>query len=522
VVEGLAAPELDAIGLTGASAGGFDRTLWQGSDPEVTLELLADLPVASRVPALRRLTRKLLASGSAVGDSRGGGRLLAARVERLIAMGDLETAKMLVDQLPAIATDSQLARLAAEVALLTGDEETACRLANAIGATSGAEFWAKVTIYCRLAANDPGGAQLGLDLLREARQTADSTFFALATAIVEQAAAPLLQGLARPSPIHVALLALAGWPLPPEALAEASPPVLAAAARAPALAGSEELAITEQAFLVGAASADRVAAAYAEHAGAVGADVIREIHDSWDAGTRATAFAAVRNQGDQLARAELLDATWRAAGGAERFLIAEVFAAPFGELPVEEPFVGVAPSVARALLATDRLVPAGRWLSLLDAGARQDPRLEREATGLAPLFALAGIGGSAAVPRLDAAAVEGWMPGATADGVAVERLLALLESVGAPIETAVWGGLLPAHAGREEGAPASVLWRGLERAAAEGRVGDTVLFALQMLDGRPQAVHPEVLVACLRALRRVGLDQDARALAVATALIDGF
>ena len=93
--------------------------------------------MVTRVPALRRLTRKLLASGSAVGDRRGGGRLLAARVERLIAMGDLLSAKMLVDQLPAIASDSQLARLAAEVALLTADEEAACRLANAIGATSG-------------------------------------------------------------------------------------------------------------------------------------------------------------------------------------------------------------------------------------------------------------------------------------------------------------------------------------------------------------------------------------------------
>jgi hypothetical protein len=64
-----------------------------------------------------------------------------------------------------------------------------------------------------------------------------------------------------------------------------------------------------------------------------------------------------------------------------------------------------------------------------------------------------------------------------------------------------------------------VLWRGLEQAVAERRVGDTVLLVLHMLDGRPEAVHPEVLVACLRALSRVGLDRDARAIAVATVLI---
>ena len=68
-------------------------------------------------------------------------------------------------------------------------------------------------------------------------------------------------------------------------------------------------------------------------------------------------------------------------------------------------------------------------------------------------------------------------------------------------------------------APATVLWRGLEQAAAERRVGDTVLFVLQMLNGRPETAHPEALVACLRALSRVGLGRDARAIAVATALI---
>ena len=103
--------------------------------------------------------------------------------------------------------------------------------------------------------------------------------------------------------------------------------------------------------------------------------------------------------------------------------------------------------------------------------------------------------------------------------VAPQRLLALLEGVGAPIETDLWRDLLPASDQRQAAAPASVLWRGLERAAAERRVGETILYALHMLNGRPQDAHPEALVACLRALSRVGLDRDARAIAVATALI---
>jgi hypothetical protein len=139
--------------------------------------------------------------------------------------------------------------------------------------------------------------------------------------------------------------------------------------------------------------------------------------------------------------------------------------------------------------------------------------------GLVPLFALAGVGGSDAVPRIDAAAIEAWRRATTADAATTERLFALLEGVGAPLEAGLWRDLLPAHVQRQAAAPASVLWRGLERAVAERQVGETVLYVLHMLNGRPQEAHPEALVACLRALSRVGLDRDARAIAVATALI---
>ena len=518
LVEGLAAPELDAIGLSGRTEGGFDRPLWQGSDPELVSQLLADLPVVTLVPPLRELTRRLLLTGSPPGGSEPG-RLLASRIERLVAMGDLEAAKAVVDHLPPPATDSVLARRAAEVALLLGDDQIACRVADSLGPTSGADFWAEIAVYCRLVEDDRSGARLGLDLLREAGHNGDDAFFALASAMVDQTGRPPLEDFAEPAAIHLALLALAGWPLPQDALTRAAPPVLAAVTRAPALAGADQLAAIEQAFLVGATSADRVAASYAEQDGAGGADDLPSVQSNWDAEARAVAYAAVRAESDPAARAALLDATWQAASGAERFLIAEVFAQPFIELPVERQLAGVAPSAARALLAAERPVPAVGWLSLLTAEVGADTQPQRAVAALVPLFALAGVGGSDAVPRIDGAAMEAWQRATTADQALAERLFASLEGVGASVEAGTWRNLLAGHYQREQTAPATVLWRGLEQAVAERRVGDTVLFVLQMLNGQPQAVHPEVLVACLRALGRVGLDRDARAIAVATALI---
>jgi hypothetical protein len=126
------------------------------------------------------------------------------------------------------------------------------------------------------------------------------------------------------------------------------------------------------------------------------------------------------------------------------------------------------------------------------------------------------------VPRIDEAAIDAWQHATITDQASAERLFASLEAVGAPIGGDAWQDLLAGHYHRQQAAPATVLWRGLEHAAAEHRVGDTVLFVLQMLNGQPEAVHPEVLVACLRALSRVGLDRDARAIALATALISNL
>ena len=179
----------------------------------------------------------------------------------------------------------------------------------------------------------------------------------------------------------------------------------------------------------------------------------------------------------------------------------------------------MAPSVARALLAAERPVPAVGWLSLLTAEAGQDHARQRAVAGLVPLFALAGVGGSDAVPRIDGqrsrrggtppAPISRWPSACSRCSKAPARRS----------EPAHGQPCWPGRYQRQQAAPATVLWRGLEQAAAERRVGDTVLFALQMLNGRPEAAHPEVLVACLRALSRVGLDRDARAIAVATALI---
>ena len=149
---------------------------------------------------------------------------------------------------------------------------------------------------------------------------------------------------------------------------------------------------------------------------------------------------------------------------------------------------------------------------------RSDSRARRELAALTPLFALAGVGGSQAVPALDEAAVAAWRAATPAAGAEAARLFALLEGIGSPVPDQAWWQELEPPLQRSLSVPVSPLWRGLERAVAGQRKGEAVLFALQMLNGAPEAAHGAALTAALRALRAVGLDQEARAIAVATAL----
>ena len=521
-VEGLAPPGIDAIGLAGPAEGGFDAGLYSGSNGDLVLALLTDLPVVSANPPLRALTGRLLMTGAPLAGLSEPGGVLGARVERLLAMGDLDGASALLDRVPATGSDSQLARLAVEAPLLTGDDDAACRRAADIAPTSDAPFWAKVNVYCRLAEGDRDGARLGLSLLREAGQTDDAAFFSLAEMIADGDAGTTPTVPVAPSALQIALLRLAGLALPPAALRSGSPMLLAAAMRDPRLVAADRLAVAEQAFLAGALSAEGLAARYGEQSFDSNEDALRQIETAWSPATRALAYQAVLEQSSPATRAELLDALWRGARGSERFLVAEVFATQFATLPVERSLVWAAPGSARALLAAERPIPASRWFSLLSADAGNDERARNGVVRLVPLFALAGFGGSDAVPEFDQAAMTGWRLGTPDADAKAGHLLALLDGIGAPVPESAWHELVVVPAQAPTPAPPVAFWHGLDAAAAQGRLGETVLFALHMLGGQPEAAHPEALAASLRALRSVGLNQEARAIAIATALSMGL
>jgi hypothetical protein len=310
--------------------------------------------------------------------------------------------------------------------------------------------------------------------------------------------------------------------VPAVALESASPAALAAAARDPELGGEDRLELAERGFQLGALPASEVADLYAQQPEAGGAEALEQVRNEWGPAARAAAWHALQAQQEMTARAELLDALWRAARGAERFLVGEVFAEWYQTLPVDSALLWAAPSSARALLAADRPVPAARWFSLLDGEAPRSTEARREAAALAPLFALAGFGGSSAVPKMDARAIAAWRLAVPDAGEHAERLFALLDGLAAGLPASAWHDLLRAPFQRQGPVPATAVWRGLHAVSAEQRRGETALLALHLLDGAPGEAFPEAVVESLRALRATGLEREARGIAVATAIAEGL
>ena len=473
------------------------------------------------MPPLRGLTRRLLVDRSPARRRRTGGRVLSARIERLLAMGDLDTAKRLLDQLPPAAADSPLARRRRRGGAAAGDDPPACQRADDPGADRRRRVLGRDRDLLPPGRRTRRGARLGLDLLREAGQTDDAAFFELAGALAD--------GGRRPPPPPLSpnrrrstsrCCASPGWPLPERALADAAPP---RAGRGRARAGARRrppAGDRRAGVLVRRDSAAELAASYAERPAA--GDALPSARSDWVRRRRRHGLrrrASKRPTGGRGRAAGCGLAGSRAAPSA--FWSPRCSRSRSPSCRSSGSLLAVAPSAARALLAADRPLPAARWFVSADAresGATAAARRGRR------WCRCSRWPGSAAAMRC-----RGWTrrrsrPGGRPLPPTPPRPSACSRcSMGSarrcPIRPA--GGIAAAPLERQASVPASALWRGLERAAAERRRRRDRAARAAHAERRAAAAHPEVLTACLRALRAVGLDQEARAIAVATALEHG-
>jgi len=524
----------DWAGSLGPDKGGLPASLWRGTPRALVGALLPELR-PSQSPGLRSLIRRLLLSNAvapAGAPPEGAPGLFGQRVALLIAGGQFEAARSLLDAAPDSKSDEGVARARIELGFLSHDMKNTCgRVGDGVRHFQ-TVFWQRALIACQAMAGDQAEAALGLDLLREQKAPKDELFDRLVEMLGsgDKKARDRLAGR-EPGPLHVALMEAAGIVPTLDSLAAATPPVARAWATAEHVGSIEHLAATERAAAYGALPVELLREAYA------GADAAAEDGPSSDKmkiekamRARAAAYRAARDGGTPAMRAEVLQgllAEGRRTGGA--MVVLELAAPLLADIkPSGEaaPLGGVA---ARAFLASGDRARANAWWAVADPqGARTLPLLARLARGQTETHGQAEAHGQAESASFDPKLVGDGLgefteapgeDGGKRGGLA----LGLLDAIGDPIGPEQWA-VLAGH-GQPVVAelPEAPVWFDLPRAAAGKRLGETVLLAVLTLnEGDRLTTQPARLGAALAALRVVGLEAEARGLALEAAIGGGL
>ena len=511
----------DYGGTLEEGGGGFPLDMWKGTDRALVERLLPQLPAAPSSPAMRDLARRLLLTNAEAPTGQATINLFGVRADRLAAMGLFSDAAALLALQPVSSVDATSARLRIKAQLLAGDGEGACKTVDDTRKVASADVdWQKTQVFCQLRSGKADQAALGIEILRDQNQN-DPAFFKLAEAMGGDKSVAIVS-LPDPSPLDLAMLQAAGLPLPPDAARATDPAVLAAVAQDSTVDPAIRLAAAEQAAAAGSLSIDKLQQAYANVAYApadIGNAIDISSHDPGPGG-RALLFQAAGVAQQPADRAHVLQAALDRARRQGGYILAVrtnlLYLLPLQPSP---DLIWFAADAGRALYASGHFEQANAWLQTAQDKAASDPQAAAAASALAVYARIAGVG----QPLFwDAAAVQKWRQAQAAGGSSadpVNRLFAVFEGIGEPIGGS-W--TLIGQTAASGGAPDPALWFNLGDAANNGRIGETVLLSLCALgEGGPASANPILLSRAISSLRQVGLDAEARAIAIEAAIAAG-
>ncbi len=525
-VDALTSIDPDTVGVLNEDEGGYGVAMWNGTKRASIEALLPRLPVNTASAGMRDLMRRLLLSPATVPEAgkkdktvKSGG-LVALRVRLLADMGDLDGADKLLDATPLRNQNQALVRVEADNLFLTNDNARACSLAAGQVRENDAPYWQKAFIFCQALAGEADKAALGVSLLRELG-TEDPVYFILIDALTGGQKA-VIDSLQNPSPLHLAMARAAKVQLPADVISSSRPAVLRTIAISPN--ASVELRLE--------------AAERAEAAGALDAESLRQLYTSisFTEDELSNPLSKAEAESGPLSRALLYrtaviqtvptaqaEAVGRALSlgreGGRYASTVRVFMPVLRRIPPSPEMLWFANEALRGFLVTRDEQGAAAWFSVLRASAMFD---EKARAALAAVSPVARLAGSEEAKHWDSTRLAAWWEDTRERPDARERaslLFSLLEGLGDVVPDDVWEALLGGTERTTAVMPHPALWYRLASAADAGRKGETVLLVLLALgEGGPAQAGPVVLRRVLTSLIAVGLNTEARALAVEAAV----
>jgi len=517
-MEEMKAPDIEAVGVLDDKQGGLGPGLWHGTPATLARWFLPQLPGVPGSRVLRSLERRLLLTAAAAPE---GGKglappLLELRAERLFALGDVDGLAGLLKAAPAALTSPGLSRIKVDTFLLAGDAKAACTEAATASAGGGGRD-PGMQVFCLLTDGKALEANMALDLMRE-RKDSDHAFIAAAEAMGGTPPARV-DKLPHPTPLDLAAFKAAKMALPADAAASAPPALLRAMVDSPGLPVEIRLAAAER----------------AEALGTLDTDTLRKIYGAVTFTAAEQQAALTQSDRTPLGRVLLL----RGAGAEQtpavraelitRILAASVDRGAFGgtarlyapvmaELKTTPDLAPFAPMLARAFYAAGRPETAGTWVAL----AKADPATAKAADDLWVLARLsrAAVGDPGSSGEYGAWRTARDLPADQAERRAAVAL-EMLQAVGDRVPNTEWLAVPPGSAAAAV-APKPAIKAMLRSAAESLRQGEAILLALVALGetGLDKA-DPDTLNRVVVFLRTIGLEHEARDLAVEVALANG-
>ncbi len=527
----------DMAGVLNGDNGGFQPDLWRGTPRQAIDGLLATMPVHTTSPAMRDLMRRLFLTQAIPpeGEAVDGG-FIARRLELLADMGDVSSVERLLAITPGREASPRLIRIEIDINLLQGDFVRACALASGSGQESVDDYKQKLLIFCDVLSGAYAEAQLGLSLLREIG-VEDEDYFLMLDAMMASEV-PIVDDLSNLTPLHLGIVRASRARLGPESTAVLPPTVLSAMAGNPDLEMRDRLVAAEQAASTGVLSIEDMRTLY--DGITFGENALRTPLTTAETlpgpEARALLYQVASRQTVDGARAEVTSLALETARSTSLYaMTAQVFNDVIKQIPPRTDLIWFAGHAVRALVAAGNAEAASGWLGLLRGSASLSDESALILAQLTPVVRLAGLDDANQFVRTD---IGVWWTSESGTPGSRERAVlyySLLESLGHPVDPSVWDQLGYDKSTVDDGdgvgddvaqipvLPDPVLWHRLTGTARSGKTGETALLALATLGTRGTVgAHPLAISHVVQTLTLVGLDTEARALAVEAALAGGL
>lgn len=529
-VGALGAPE-PTVGLLDQTNGGLGQGIWANSSRALIEDLIGRLPLATTVPSVHTLARRLLLTTADAPSGDAPEPFIFARVQKLLGAGLLDDAADLAMKAD-IPGNTDYAWLRASAILLAGRADDACGPATAARLSEDEPFWMELRAYCYAQAGNTDALELTRQVMR-ARGLADKAFDVLLDDVVSHTTNDP-GAIASPNPLHLYLLRSLGLAIDPAVDAELGLPADVVAMRDAAASPAMRIRAAEAPARAGAAAPLELIAI---------ADSQEFTPEEMDnAGTAAVTLPFIEGQallrqalaraGDRSVKSGLLVKAF--ALGTENkqpILAAQLQADGAASLTPDSSLRDLAPLAANALLMAGKPDEAAAWLDALNWNAIPD---RTYISLFSVMIALAAPNDPRAA---DAQKALAWLA-ANKDASPITSqyaalALGLYNALGLPVPAPPAPPVLPGSPPQAAPAPAAdpAVLPGrrpppsvrMQIAAGQndpGRKGEAILAMLDFIgkDG-PGDLAPDVSSGFVSALVKMGEPDAARALALDALLL---